>query len=122
MHNVYPKAKVEAAKVALDSEAACVDRIIESMDVGLSKGEAVGYCLQGADDVPTFERLWAEVEAEGATLRKVDASKFLSEHAYLTAISMISRHLDAQRFADGLLAEAGVADFKTLAAEKTTEV
>lgn len=116
MSSVYPRAtNAKAAPEPIDP-AACAERIVAAReaDPKASKALIVGIALQGSDDVAGFERAWDEIEAERVAMAAVSPASCATESAYRNELTAISKHLDAQLFVNGTLAEAGVATWAEL--------
>lgn len=113
MKNVYPEAPPSSSVTPI-AENAIVPRIIAQMDAGKTKAEAIGPCLQGSDDVATFNRLWAEIEAEGKALRRVSVESARDETEYRAELAKVAKRLDVDAWIAGIKAEKGAKNFSEL--------
>ena len=123
MSKVYPRAPDQAPDfIALDSEAACAARVIQTKEDGLSRAEAAGICLAGSDDVATFNRLWKEVDAQAALARSVSPADHDTVGKFKAALSVAAPLLDSTTWYNGLKAEKKVTSYPDLAAKFAPEV
>lgn len=111
MTNVYPKA-TNVVEVVPADEAEVATRIIEQMDAGATKAQAIGPALAGSDDMATFNRLWKEIEDEGKRLRAVNPEDSKSDKQYKVALKAEAKWLDVDVWVAGYMAEQGIDDVK----------
>ncbi len=74
---------------------------------------------RGSNDMATFNQVWKEIHRDKLNLAKVRAVSFSTKAQYILALGEKAKHLDPQKWADGAIAAAGVADFAALKTKLT---
>jgi hypothetical protein len=108
MKDIYPEAETVVEIEKLD-ELTVANAIIEQVEAGLTKAQAIGPVLNGSDDVATFNKVWAEIEASAKSLRKIsvvktvivkEAEGTLGEEDYTPAQTEVKDKTEAEYLAD----------------------
>lgn len=114
---IYPRAAEVLPLPPAFNKAACATKIVElrEADKKTTEASAVGICAEEAGGSPIdFYRVWDEIEAERATLQKVDLTVFNTEADYRTALTILTKHLDSDLWIAGLKAKKEVSTWTDL--------
>lgn len=113
MANVYPKKKIVKYISPIDENLVAL-RIIFCMRADKSKAVSIGECLQGSDDIATFNRVWNEIVSEGNSFRSLSPADYKTEEEYKAELTKKKKYLDVDLFIAGIKSESSVDSFKDL--------
>ena len=121
MDGFYPRKTAARAIVPADPGALDV-AIVQAIERGETKAQAIGPVLAGSDDVPGFEAAWDRVQVAQDAAAAVNPLDFDDEANYATAVGRTSPVCDGTKWATGLLAKYDVTKWSALKAKLSPDV
>lgn len=102
----------EVAKLAYDARDASLfaqlrKRVHETVDHFQSHLPSGAQRVDGNSIAPILQDSVAEIQDEWAAMKAVDPLGCPTKTAYKSALGKVKKHLDPQKFADGLMAQLG---------------